>query len=100
MSARPRTCKDDGVHRFRILPDVRFRNFPPECVVLKQSSGEVLVVNEVGGRVLELLKAGATSEADMVDSLVREYDVAPGVLAQDVATFLNHMQAAQVIESE
>ena len=83
-----------------MMRDVRFRQFSPEWVVLKQSSGEVLVVNDVGGRVLQVLHAGAATQGEVVESLAGEYEVQRSVLQADIAKFLHEMEQAQIIEGE
>ena len=43
---------------FRICADVRYQQIADEGVVVRQTAGEVLVLNEVGTRVLALLDEG------------------------------------------
>jgi hypothetical protein len=82
---------------FRPRSDVRFRLLGPEAVVLRQEGAEVMVLNQVGGLTLELLAAGR-SLAEATDALAREYAVERGVLAADLAAFVDELLAAQVIE--
>ncbi len=83
--------------RYRPRSDVRFRVLPPDAVVLRQEGAEVMTLNEVGGRLLELLAAGR-SLAEATDVLASEYAVERGALAADLAAFVEELLAAQVIE--
>jgi len=83
--------------RFRPRSDVRFRLLHPDAVVLRQEGPEVMVLNEVGGRTLELFAAGRSLD-EAAGALAGEYAVEPGVVAADLAAFVEELLAAQVIE--
>ena len=72
---------------FRLLDDVRYRIIAPEAVVVRQGEGEVLVLNEVAARVLELVDQGSPV-GRMVEVLLEEYEVERESLAADVAEIL------------
>jgi hypothetical protein len=83
--------------RFRPRSDVRFRRLHPEAVVLRQEASEVMVLNEVGGRVLELLASGSTvGEATAV--LAAEFAVERETLERDLTEFAGELVAARVLE--
>jgi hypothetical protein len=77
--------------------DVRFRTVLDEGVVIQQETAEVLVLNEVGARVLELLD-GARTVGDLVTLLGGEFDATGEVLQREVARYLEELLAAGVIE--
>ena len=77
--------------------DVRFRHVPPETVVIRQAGPEVLVLNAVAGRVIELCD-GRTPLAGVVDTLLGEYDVDRAGLERDVLGFAQELVAAEVLE--
>lgn len=77
--------------------DVRFRVVAPEAVVIRQTVPEVLVLNAVAGRVLELCD-GRTSLASLVDALVLECDVERAELERDVLGFAQELLEAQLVE--
>jgi hypothetical protein len=81
----------------RCKSDVRFRAVPPETVVIRQAGPEVLVLNAVGGRILELLD-GRRPVAGVLDALRAEYDVAPDALERDTLAFLAELLAGEVLE--
>jgi len=83
--------------RLRLAPDVRFRVVVEEGVVLRQRSAEVLVVNEVGARVLALIDPSRTV-AQVLLQLEEEFDVERTVLEADVAAFLAELVASGVVE--
>jgi hypothetical protein len=82
---------------FRRRADARHRNIGGEGVVVKQKAGEVLVVSEVGARVLDLVESG-TDVRGMLQVLAAEYDVAPDALERDVTAYLRQLLDAEVIE--
>jgi len=72
--------------------DVRFRVIDAEGVVVRQSAGEVLVLNDLGTRILALAD-GVTPVAHWIDKLLGEYEVERPVLERDVLDF-----AAELVE--
>jgi hypothetical protein len=81
----------------RRCPDVRYRTLDGEAVVVRQRAGEVLVLNEVGARLLALVD-GATPLAVWVATLLAEYDVDRAVLERDLAELAGELTAAGVLE--
>lgn len=77
--------------------DVRYRIVGEEAVVVRQDAAEVLALNDVGARVLELLDAHNTL-ADVVETMRREYDVSSEELERDVESFVMAMQDAGIVE--
>lgn len=77
--------------------DVRYRRVEDEAVVVRQSSAEVLVLNEVGASVLDL----ADGERDVrawIEALSEVYDTDREVLARDVLAFAAEMAEAGLLE--
>jgi hypothetical protein len=83
--------------RFRLREDVRYRVVGQEAVVVRQEAAEVIALNEVGARVLELL-SDANGIAEVVDTLVLEFDVDRSVLERDVESFLGEIVEAGILE--
>jgi hypothetical protein len=84
--------------RVRRRPDVRFRRIDPEGVVVRQTDPEVLVVNDLGARILEGIE-GETRVGSLVDALAAEYAVERTVLERDVAAFLAELMESRIVES-
>lgn len=83
--------------RYRRTPDLRFRTIGDEGMVVRQRAGEVLVLNDTGIRVLELLD-GEISVGALLDILADEYQVETSELRQDIQAYLAELSAAGLIE--
>ena len=81
---------------YRTWSDVRFRIVFDEAVVLKQDQAEVLVLNEVGARVLDGLKRGLRP-SQIVGELETEYEASRAELEQDVERFVAELLEAEVV---
>ena len=77
--------------------DIRFRRVGEEAIVIHQKNTEVLALNEVGCRVLELLD-GEISLTRVADRRTAEYDVAAAKLQEDVLAFAEELLEAGLIE--
>jgi len=82
---------------FRQCSDTRYRNIGGEGIVVRQRASEVLVVTDVGARVLDLLD-GNTSVSGMLMALAAEYDVDQSTLESDTNDYLRDLLEAGVIE--
>jgi hypothetical protein len=83
----------------RLCTDVRYQQVADEGIVLCQTAGEVLVLNEVGTRVLALLDEGLTTP-EMAARLAAEFDADTERLSADLADFLLELRAAGVVEDD
>ena len=81
---------------YRTWSDVRFRVVFDEAVVLKQDQAEVLVLNEVGARVLDGLKRGLRP-SQIVSELETEYQASAAELERDVERFVAELLEAKVV---
>jgi hypothetical protein len=88
----------DSTRVFRTRDDARYRNIGGEGIVVRQAAGEVLVLNEVGVRVLDLLATGKPV-AGIVAALGSEYDVDAATLERDVLDYVQELVDAGIIES-
>ncbi len=79
-------------------PDVRHRVIGDEGVVFLQDSAEVVVVNEIGARVLQLID-GKRSVEQMLDRLIVEYDVERSQLEADMLAFAQQLVDAGIVAS-
>ncbi len=87
----------DTTQIFRLKSDVRYRTIADEGIVLRQNDGEVLVVNGVGVRVVELIAGGASFQ-ELLTTLENEYDIHPEQLRTDVLSYIEELKAAGVLE--
>jgi hypothetical protein len=81
----------------RRAADVRYRLLDGEAVVIRQRAGEVLGLNPVGSRLLELIDGARDVEA-LVDELAAEFAADRGTIARDVEGFLAELVASGVVE--
>ena len=80
--------------------DVRYRRIEGEAVVLRQSTAEVLVLNEVGASVLDLAD-GQRSVGEWIEAIVRDYCDAGAdraAVARDVLEFAGEAAEAGLLE--
>jgi hypothetical protein len=77
--------------------DLRYRRIDGEAVVIRQSAGEVLVMNEVAGRLLDLAD-GRTPVGGWIDALAGEYAVDRAALERDVLAFAAELAAEGMLE--
>ena len=82
---------------WKLARDVRFRRLFDEAVVVRQDASEVMGLNLVRVRILELIRDGA-EEDDMIKTLTAEFEVEPEVLRADLPAFVDELFAAGVIE--
>ena len=77
--------------------DVRYRVVGEEAVVVRQNAAEVLALNDVGARILELIDATSTV-GQLIETMSSEYDVDREELAQDIETFVAALYDAEIVE--
>ena len=75
--------------------DVRFRAVDDETVVIRQEAAEALVLNELAGRILDLIDGHRTVGA-VVDQLLGEYDVEE----MDLVVEMHHHEVATASQCE
>ena len=83
--------------KFKLLADVRFRVVDDDGVIIRQSEGEVILVNELGGQILTLIQQ-QQSLTDIVAALKARYSAEPTEVMEDTRAFLKEMLTSQVID--
>jgi len=81
----------------RLCKDVRYRIIDGEAVVVRQDAGEVVVLNPVGARVLDLVRE-LDAVTRILDGMMREYDAPPESIERDVLGFLQELLDTRVID--
>lgn len=81
----------------RLGADVRFRVIDGEAVVVRQRAAEVLVLNEVGARLLALAD-GRSTVAGWLDALEAEFEVDRATLERDILGFAAELAAEGIFE--
>jgi hypothetical protein len=74
------------VHNSRVI----YRVIDGEAVLVDPAIGKVRVLNELGGRVWELLD-GQRNLAEIIALICQEYEAQPDEVERDVLTFLDEL---------
>ena len=82
---------------FTTRPDVRFRIIGGEGVIIRQDAGQAIVVNEIGARILTLLRDGLAT-AEIIERLGDEYEIGDAEIEEHVADYLSALRSAGVID--
>jgi hypothetical protein len=82
---------------FALNPRVRHRAVGEDGVVVHLDRGRVLVVNEVGLRIVQMLQE-PLSRSRIAERLVEEFEVSLDDAQADLDEFLKELDAEQVIE--
>ena len=77
--------------------NILFRRVAGEGVVVDQRKAQVLVVNEVGVRVLELIRE-LGSIPGIIDTVAAEFDAEPATIKADVLRFIQQISDSQMTE--
>lgn len=87
---------NDQQQHFTLHPQARFRTIAGEGVIIQQETGQAVVVNGIGARILTLLSDGLDS-AEIVARLDDEYALGDAPVEQHVAHYLAELQSVGVI---
>lgn len=83
--------------RYRIVPDALSASLSDGAVLLHLYTKRYFSLNETGSRIWSLLEQQAT-EDEIVDALVREFDVEKPEATRAVNQLLGDLVAEQLIE--
>lgn len=84
---------------YRLRKEIRHRKVGNDRVVVRQEANEILVLNELGSRVLEAIEA-KTPIAQLVGSITAEYEVAADTVERDIERHLAELAERGVIEPD
>ena len=76
--------------------NVRYRRLLDEAVVIHQEKAEALVLNDTAIAFLELCD-GKLKTREIITELTKKYDVEDGILAKDLAPFIEELAAGGII---
>jgi hypothetical protein len=82
--------------RFTVHPSVIARELSGETVLLNLESGVYYGLDPVGTRVWQLLMQGRTI-ADVCETMIDEYEVAPDVLRGDVVRLVGELRERGIV---
>ena len=83
--------------RYRIVPDALSASLSDGAVLLNLYTKRYFSLNDTGSRIWSLLEQQA-SEEDIIETLVREYDVEKPEAARAVKQLLDDLVAERLIE--
>ncbi len=89
----------DRTPRVSMTAQTRYRIIDNEGVVILQEAGEVLILNEVGTRILELAEDPITVH-QIMDQLHSEFEVSRSLLETEVRAFLDRLLEIGVLEND
>lgn len=83
----------------QLLPatDVKTITVDDSLVLVDENSGHYFGLNEVGAMIWRLLEEGR-DEADIVDTIVNEYDTEEKAFAGDLQRILNELADAGLVQ--
>ncbi len=82
--------------RLKIKDKVLIQNFDNESIILNIETGKYFEINNVGKRILSLIKQKEHSKKTLVTELKKHFDSKE--LDNDVNEFLNRLQDLQILE--
>jgi hypothetical protein len=82
--------------RPRRNPEVAFREYDGEAVVVLPSGAEINVLNPAGGLIFRLLD-GTRTVAELADTVCEEFEVSREQAEEDVRAFLEELQGHRLL---
>ena len=83
--------------KLSLNPRVRFRSLGDEGVIVQIDTGRIIVVNQVGVRILECLSEQVEA-GYLVATITEEFDVTAEQAEVDIVDFLNSLGEEAVVE--
>ena len=83
---------------FKVSDSVRSTHGQDGAIVLDVKQGQMFNLNLVGSRILELLEQGS-SEAEIVDTVSREFTADVDMVRDDVKEFLATLKAYKLLKT-
>ena len=87
----------DQQQRISLNTRVRFRELGEEGVVVQMDSGRVVVVNQVGLRIIQLL-SDSRSMDELVTTIHTEFEVTRENAHEDIVVFLDDLDDEIILE--
>jgi len=90
--------RPDSTSILKLRTDVRHSRVGDEGVILRQDDAEVLVVNDVAARIVELIDSHRSLD-DVIRVLEQEYEVDRATLENDVIHYASTLLDSGVAET-
>ena len=85
-------------NRVVISDDVLFQEVGGETVLLDLSSESYFGLDETATRIWQLIQTGGTLR-EVLETMVREFDVTPGQMERDLMHHLDELEAAGLVSA-
>jgi len=76
-------------------PDIAWRTVEGHCILIHNTLGEVMVLNEIGTYVWEHVEEGMDA---VVDGIVENYEVEPETARIDVQQFIDDLMKSDLLQ--
>ena len=90
--------KPDTAIIFKLRADIRHSRVGDEGVILRQDDAEVLVVNDVAARIVELIDSQRSLD-DIIMMLEQEYEIDHATLEKDVIQYASELLESGIAET-
>jgi hypothetical protein len=97
MSNAELSCATDGDNDICLSDQVRHRAVGDDGIVVHLRNGRVIVVNEVGLYIIQLLQK-PKNRRFLIRSIISEFDVAADQAELDLVKFLNSIGQEDILE--
>jgi PqqD family protein of HPr-rel-A system len=84
---------------YEVPNDVVFTAVEEECVLLHPPSGEYFSLNSMGREMFDLIRTG-NHKADILKSLLKDYDVDEKTLNDDLDTLITQLLRANLLKEK
>ncbi len=81
---------------YRVSTSIRSTHGQDGAIVLDVEQGQMFNLNLVGSKILELLESGSP-EADIVNTISREFHASPQVVENDVREFIESLKQHKLV---
>ena len=85
-----------GQPLYRVSDGVRSTHGQDGAIVLDIHQGQMFNLNPVGSRILELLESGL-AEADIVETISREFSAGREIVENDVREFIGSLKEHKLV---
>jgi len=89
----------DADKKLSLSPRVRHRMIGSQGVLVHMEQGRVMVINEVGMRIVEIMQdsSGPVTLKQLTTEITQEYDVGESQVSKDVMLFIEQMSQERAL---
>lgn len=83
--------------KYKLDRKIRYRAVETDGVLVHMDTGRVIVINEVGLKIVESMKESAKTKREITETIVKDFDVNFEQAERDVLVFFEEMVAENII---